>query len=136
MGELAMKHMNLRLWPQALALAGMVSAVGAVSAFGAAGDNGQYFMLEGLYLAKDNNDTIALTAADGAGAFNLITSDAIELSSGGGLRMTAQFDAFGSTWQASAFGVSLSETVFNWSAVIRPSVSSVCPLAKTACIAS
>lgn len=91
--------------PHALAIAGMVSSMGAVSAWGAAGDNGQYFIIEGLYLEKDDGDTIALTAPDGAGAFNLIESDVLEFDGTGGARATAQFAAFGHTWQASGFGV-------------------------------
>lgn len=100
-----MKLGNLGRVPHALAIAGMVSSMGAVSAWGAAGDNGQYFIIEGLYLEKDDGDTIALTAPDGAGAFNLITDDVLELDGTGGARATAQFKAFGHTWQASGFGV-------------------------------
>ncbi|NOT41939.1 MAG: hypothetical protein HOP13_15785 [Alphaproteobacteria bacterium] len=107
-----MKYVNLRLWPQALAVAGMMSSLSAVTAFGAAGDNGQYFMLEGLYLVKDDADAIALTTSNGGGAFNLITSDVAELDDSGGLRITAQFDAFGHTWQASAFGVRFDDQQF------------------------
>ena len=70
-----MKLGNLGRVPHALAIAGMASSMGAVSAWGAAGDNGQYFIIEGLYLEKDDGDTIPLTAPDGAGAFNLITDD-------------------------------------------------------------
>lgn len=97
-------------WPQALALAGMVSSLCAASAWGAAGDNGQYFMIEGLYLAKDDGDTIPLTAPDdGLGGattpFALVTTDDIDFDDTGGIRATAQFVAFGQTWQASAFGV-------------------------------
>lgn len=100
-----MKLGGLGRVPHALVVAGMVSSMGAASAWGAAGDNGQYFMIEGLYLEKDNGDTIALTAPDSAGAFNLVTDDVIELDGSGGARATAQFAAFGHTWQASAFGV-------------------------------
>jgi hypothetical protein len=100
-----MKLGGLGRVPHALVVAGMVSSMGAASAWGAAGDNGQYFMIEGLYLEKDDGDTLALTAPDGAGVFNLITDDVIELDGTGGARATAQFVAFGHTWQASAFGV-------------------------------
>jgi hypothetical protein len=108
-------------WPQALALAGMVSSLCAASAWGAAGDNGQYFMIEGLYLEKDNGDTVALTAPDGAGAFNLVTDDVLELDSSGGARATAQFAAFGHTWQASAFGVASFDQDFLVSNLDTPS---------------
>lgn len=100
-----MKLGGLGRVPHALVVAGMISSMGAASAWGAAGDNGQYFMIEGLYLQKDDGDTLALTAPDGPGAFNLVTDDVIELDGTGGARATAQFAAFGHTWQASAFGV-------------------------------
>ena len=48
--------------PQALVLAGLVSSLGAVSAYGKAGDNGQYFLIEGLYLSKDDGDVVATAA--------------------------------------------------------------------------
>lgn len=93
-------------WPQALALAGMVSSLCAASAWGAAGDNGQYFMIEGLYLAKDDGDTVPFTQKiGGVTPFALITSDDVDLDETGGARATAQFNAFGHTWQASAFVV-------------------------------
>lgn len=91
--------------PHALVFAGMISSLGAVSAWGAAGDNGQFFMIEGLYLEKDEGDSVALTTSFGPGAFNLITSDVIEVDNAGGLRATAQFVSYGHTWQASAFAV-------------------------------
>lgn len=91
--------------PQALVVAGMVSSLCAASAWGAAGDNGQYFIIEGLYLEKDSGDAIALTEAEGAGAFNLVSTDDIEFDGTGGIRVTAQFVSFGHTWQVSAFGV-------------------------------
>ncbi|MBP6010652.1 MAG: hypothetical protein KBA31_00350 [Alphaproteobacteria bacterium] len=95
--------------PQALVLAGLVSSLGAVSAYGKAGDNGQYFLIEGLYLSKDDGDVVALTTNDGAGAFDLVTNDAIELDDGWGARAAAQFEAFGTTWQASAFVATFSD---------------------------
>lgn len=100
-----MKLGSLGRVPHALVIAGMVSSMGAVSAWGAAGDNGQYFIIEGLYLEKDDGDTTALTAPDPAGAFNLVTDDVIEFEATGGARATAQFQSFGHTWQASAFAV-------------------------------
>lgn len=100
-----MKLGNLGRVPHALAIAGMVSSMGAVSAWGAAGDNGQYFIIEGLYLEKDDGDTVALTEPNFAGAFNLVTDDPLEFDGTGGARATAQFVAFGNTWQASGFGV-------------------------------
>lgn len=100
-----MKLGSLGRVSHALVIAGMVSSMGAVSAWGAAGDNGQYFIIEGLYLEKDSGDTVPLTEPTSPGAFNLITDDVIELDSTGGARATAQFNAFGQTWQASGFGV-------------------------------
>jgi hypothetical protein len=100
-----MKLGSLGRVPHALAIAGMVSSMGAVSAYGAAGDNGQFVIIEGLYLQKDDGDTIAFTAPDDPGPFNLITTDELDLDATGGARITAQFAAFGSTWQASGFGV-------------------------------
>jgi hypothetical protein len=94
-------------WPRAFALAAMVSCASAISALGAAGDNGQYFMIEGLYLEKDDVGTVALTAAGNAlNPYNLVSSDILELLDGtGGLRGTLQFESHGNLWQASAFGV-------------------------------
>lgn len=101
-----MKLGGLGRVPHALVIAGMVSSMGAVSAWGAASDNGQYFIIEGLYLEKDDGDTIALTASDdGVSPFALVTTGDLDLDATGGARATAQFAAFGHTWQASAFGV-------------------------------
>ncbi|MDZ4867752.1 MAG: hypothetical protein SGI91_10545 [Alphaproteobacteria bacterium] len=100
-----MKLGSLGRVPHALAIAGMVSSMGAVSAWGAAGDNGQFVTIEGLYLQKDDGDTIAFTTSDGGGPFALVTTDDLDLDATGGARITAQFAAFGSTWQASGFGV-------------------------------
>lgn len=105
-----MKLGGLGRVPHALVVAGMISSMGAASAWGAAGDNGQYFMIEGLYLEKDDGDTIDFTAPDGGlgGAttpFALVTTDDLEFDGTGGARATAQFHAFGHTWQASGFGV-------------------------------
>jgi hypothetical protein len=100
-----MKLGSLGRVPHALAIAGMVSSMGAVSAWGAAGDNGQFVTIEGLYLQKDDGDSIAFTAPDGGGPFALVTTDDLDLDATGGARITAQFAAFGSTWQASGFGV-------------------------------
>jgi hypothetical protein len=101
-----MKLGGLGRVPHALVIAGMVSSMGAVSAWGAAGDNGQYFIIEGLYLEQDDGDTVPLTEATLGGAFNLVTDDPLEFDGTGGARATAQFVAFGNnTWQASAFGV-------------------------------
>lgn len=103
-----MKLGGLGRVPHALVVAGMVSSMGAASAWGAAGDNGQYFMIEGLYLEKDDGDTIPFTASDGGGSptpFALVTTDDLEFDGTGGARATAQFHAFGHTWQASGFGV-------------------------------
>lgn len=91
--------------PHALVIAGMVSSMGAASAWGAAGDNGQFVIIEGLYLEKDDGDTIPLTAPDGVVPFNLVTDDVIDFDATGGARATAQFQSFGHTWQASAFAV-------------------------------
>lgn len=91
--------------PHALVIAGMVSSMGAASAWGAAGDNGQFVIIEGLYLEKDDGDTIALTAPDTPGPFALVTTNDLDFDATGGARATAQFAAFGHTWQASAFGV-------------------------------
>lgn len=105
-----MKLGGLGRVPHALVVAGMVSSMGAASAWGAAGDNGQYFMIEGLYLEKGDGDTIDFTAPDnGLGGattpFALVTTDDLEFDGTGGARATAQFNAFGHTWQASGFGV-------------------------------
>ena len=90
-------------WSRAFALAAMVSSA---SAFAAAGDNGQYVMIEGLYLEKDDVGTVALTAAGNAlNPYNPVSSDIIELLDGtGGLRGTLQFESPDNLWQASAFG--------------------------------
>lgn len=103
-----MKWMNgFGRLPQALAIAGMVSTACAASAWGRAGDNGQYFMIEGLYLERDDTGGDAFTQDAGGGVtpFQLITADDVAPEGSGGLRVTAQFDAFGQKWQASAFGV-------------------------------
>jgi hypothetical protein len=106
LGYTKMKLGSLGRVPHALAIAGMISSMGAVSAWGAAGDNGQYFIIEGLYLEQDDGDTVPLTEPHGGGAFNLVTDDPLEFDGTGGARATAQFVAFGNnTWQVSAFGV-------------------------------
>lgn len=99
----------LSLAPQALAIAGLVSSLGAVSAYGKAGDNGQYFLIEGLYLSKDDGDVVGLTKSDGGGPFNLVTNEGIELDQGWGARAAAQFEALGATWQVGALVATLSD---------------------------
>lgn len=100
-----MKLGGMERVPHALAIAGMISSMSAASAWGAAGNNGQFVIIEGLYLEKDDGDTIPLTAPDPAGPFNLVTDDVIDFDATGGARATAQFQSFGHTWQASAFAV-------------------------------
>lgn len=102
-----------------LALAAVVSSMAAATSWGEAGDNGQFFMIEGMWLSQDDGDTIPFTAPTGnigpATPFALVTTDDLDLDDVGGARVTVQFSSWGGdcTWQVSAFAVSSFESDFS-----------------------
>lgn len=101
----------------ALALAAVVSSMAAATSWSAAGDNGQYFLIEGLWLTQDDDDAVALTQSTGNGApdvpFRLVTTDNLDLEDSGGIRATVQFENWdGAIWQVSAFAVTAFEADF------------------------
>ena len=98
----------------ALALAAVVTSMATATSWGAAGDNGQFFLIEGMWLTPDDADSIALTAPIGAGPFGLVTTDDLDLDEVGGARVTIQFDGWGEDrWQVSAFAVGNFESDFS-----------------------
>ena len=103
----------------AIALAGLVSSMAAATSWGDAGGNGQFFMIEGMWLTQDDGDTIPFTAPTGnigpAVPFALVTTDDLDLDDVGGARVTVQFSTWDGDciWQVSAFAVANFESDFS-----------------------